>query len=121
MTFNQLFVEKKIKGIQEYIEEIEELLEFPDKEILKDSGKMHIAERLVQLVVDAMLDINQHIIKERNLKETEDFQSTFYTLAESGILPLFANSEDYPVLPVVARVNMTHSALGILALQYQLL
>ena len=35
-----------------------------------------------------MIDINQHFIKELDLKTPEDFQSTFYILGENKILPL---------------------------------
>jgi len=102
MTFNQAFLKKKGKEIEGYIKEIEDFLKISDEDILKSSGNMHIAERLVQLVVDASLDINQHIIKEENLKETEDFQSTFYTLSEGDVLP-----EDFAkkIAPVVAVRN----------------
>lgn len=82
MSFDELFIRTKFKDIEGYIEEIKDLLKSSDKEILDDSGRMHIAERLVQLVVDAILDINQYIIKEQNLRIFEDFQSTFYILAE---------------------------------------
>jgi uncharacterized protein YutE (UPF0331/DUF86 family) len=102
MTFNELFINKKVKDLEGYIKEIKDFLKFSDEEILNDSGKIHIAERLVQLIVDTMLDINQHIIKEQNLKAAEDFQNTFYVLAKSGILPEdFANK----VAPVVAVRN----------------
>ena len=73
MTFSELFVRKKIEKIKNYIQEIKDFLKFSDKEILIESGKMHIAERLFQLVVDRMIDINQHIIRELELKTVKDF------------------------------------------------
>ena len=111
MTFNQLFVEKKISGIRNYIEEIKDLLSSSDEEILKDSGKMHIAERLVQLIVDTILDINQHIIKEAELKEFEDFQSTFYVLAENNILPKDFAMKIAPVVGVRNRIVHGYESL----------
>jgi len=111
MTFNQLFVSKKIKEIEGYIEETKEFLEFSDEEILKDSGKMHIAERLVQLVVDAIIDINQDIIKELDLKPMEDFQSTFYTLAENNILPKDFAEKIAPVVAVRNRIVHGYESL----------
>ena len=106
MTFEQLFVNKKIKDIESYIIETKNFLRFSDEEILEDSGKMHIAERLLQLIVDAMLDINQHVIKEQGLEMAEDFQNTFYILSGNHILP-----EDFAakIAPVVAvRNRMVH-------------
>lgn len=87
MTFQKIFVFEKMEEINGYLKETEELLKFSDEEILADSGRLHIAERLLQLIVDATIDINQHFIRELNLKLSEDFQSTFYTLGENNILP----------------------------------
>ena len=63
---------KKLNKIEEYLEELEEFLKFTDKEIFDDSMKMHIGERLFQLIIDEILDINQHFIGELDLKLTED-------------------------------------------------
>src|SRR3990167_1099385 len=79
MTFNGLFVYKKLNKIEEY-------LKFTDKEIFDDSMKMHIGERLFQLIIDEILDINQHFIGELDLKLTEDFQGTFDALADNKII-----------------------------------
>lgn|SRR3989338_1213491 len=87
MMFNQVFVSKKISDLSGYIDELKELLTLTDGEVMSDSGKLHIAERLLQLIVDTMLDINQHYIREKNLPPVEDYQSTFRTLGEHAILP----------------------------------
>lgn len=102
MSFNKIFIFEKIKFISEYVEELKELLQFSNKEILENSGRLHIAERLIQLIVDTMLDVNQHFIKELNLKEMEDFQSTFTILGDNKILSKnFANK----IAPVVGVRN----------------
>jgi|SRR3989338_2441304 len=102
MTFQKAFVFQKLEEISNYLKEVEELFNFSDKEILADSGRMHIAERLLQLVVDTIIDINQHFIKELNLKISEDFQGAFYILAKNNILP-----EDFArkIAPVVGLRN----------------
>ncbi len=87
MVFSQVFVSKKISDLSGYINELKELLTLTDEEMMSDSGKLHIAERLLQLIVDTMLDINQHYIREKNLPPVEDYQSTFRTLGEHTILP----------------------------------
>lgn len=87
MTFDGLFVYKKLSRIEEYLKELENFLKFSDKEILADPLKIHIGERLFKLIVENMTDINQHFIKELDLKLTEDFQGTFDTLTEHKIIP----------------------------------
>lgn len=102
MTFQKAFITKKIEEICNYLQEAEGLLGSSDKEILADSGKLHIAERLLQLIVDTMIDINQHLIGELNLKISDDFQGTFYILGENKILP-----DDFAkkIAPVVGLRN----------------
>lgn len=102
MTFQKNFVFEKMGEMNGYLKETEELLKFSDQEILADSGRLHIAERLLQLIVDATIDINQHFIRELNLTPSEDFQGTFYTLGENNILlPDFAQK----IAPVVGLRN----------------
>lgn len=93
MTFSAIFVHQKLEVVRGYVAELRQLLDqVSDEEFFSDSGKFHIAERLVQLIVDGMIDINQHFIKELNLKLADDLQSTFITAGEHGILPKeFAN------------------------------
>ena len=87
MTFQKAFALQKLEEATGYLKEIEDLFKFSDKEILTDFGKLHIAERLLQLMVDVIIDINQHFIRELKLKISEDFQGTFYILGENDILP----------------------------------
>lgn len=104
MTFQEIFVFKKMEEINGYLKETEELLRFSDQEILADSGRLHIAERLLQLIVDAMVDINQHFIRELNLTLAEDFQSTFYALGENNILPADFTQRIAPVVGLRNRI-----------------
>lgn len=87
MTFQKAFVVQKLEQICGYLKEVEELFKFSDEEILTDSGRVHIAERLLQLIVDTTIDVNQHFIGELNLKISDDLQGTFYILGENKILP----------------------------------
>ena len=104
MTFQRAFVTKKLEQISGYLKEIENLLESSDKEILVDSGKLHIAERLLQLTVDTMIDINQHLIGELNLKVSDDLQGTFYILGENKILPDDFTQKIAPVVGLRNRI-----------------
>ncbi len=102
MTFEKIFISQKLEEISGYLDEVKDLFKTSNEEILSDSGKIHIAERLFQLIVDTILDINYHFIKELNLKITDDMQSTFYVLRDSKILPEdFANK----IAPTVGLRN----------------
>ncbi len=66
---------------------MEQVLSYEDTEIKKDFVKLRAIERIVQLIVDEIIDINNHIIRYANLQIPDDFQSTFLTLASHKILP----------------------------------
>lgn len=104
MTFNKAFISGKLAEIIKYQEELRQHLNFSDQEIIKDSGKMHIAERLFQLIVDLMLDINSHFIKELNLELANDFQGTFYILSKYNILDNDFVKKIAPVVGVRNRI-----------------
>src|SRR3989344_4503650 len=86
MTFEKVFVIKKLEAIAGYTQELEELLQVDDRELLQ-SRNLHVAERLVQLIADAMIDINQHFIRELDIKVPDELRGTFIVLGEVGVLP----------------------------------
>jgi uncharacterized protein YutE (UPF0331/DUF86 family) len=93
---------KKLALIGEYLEELEPLTAQGEGALLADKLKYHTAERLFQLVVDTMIDINTHIIRGLNLAAPDDPQSTFITLGDGGVLPQdFAKK----VAPIVGLRN----------------
>ena len=99
---DQNLVKEKIRNIQEYMNEIKSILVLPDADIVHTVEKLRTLERNFQLIVDEMLDINIHLIKELNLESPDDFQSTFEILGEHNILPKdFA----YKIAPVVGLRN----------------
>ena len=96
-------ISRKLKLISEYVAELEEILSTStDAEILVNSLKYHTAERLFQLLVDLMIDINIHIIRAQNIIPPDDFESTFITLGKSKVL-----TDDFAVriAPVVGLRN----------------
>lgn len=86
MTFEKTFILDKLSDISKYQAELKKLLESSDREILDNFEKLHTAERLLQLIVDTMIDINQHFINELDLDAADDFQGTFYILSESSLI-----------------------------------
>lgn len=100
---NKNLVKEKIELIKEYFQEMEDIIKLSDKEILKDVLKHRALERNFQLIVDEIIDINLHFIRELDLKSPDDFQNTFMTLAENSIFPQeFAEK----IAPVVGLRNI---------------
>lgn len=80
-------ITKKLAFIDEYLGELEPLTAQGEEALRADKLKYHTAERLFQLIVDAMIDINTHIIREQTLVAPDDPQSTFIALGDADILP----------------------------------
>jgi uncharacterized protein YutE (UPF0331/DUF86 family) len=80
-------IETKLSYIQAYYQELEGILAYLDQEIKTDVLKLRALERIIQLIVDEIVDINNHIIRYAQLRVPEDFQSGFLILAENKILP----------------------------------
>lgn len=75
----------------------------PKNQIISNIEKLRTLERNFQLIVDAMLDINIHLIRELEFSSLDDLKSTFIILAEGKILPFdFAQK----IAPVVGLRNM---------------
>ena len=85
---NKELVINKMADIQKYLEEMAPILKYEAREIIDDNLKLHTVERLFQLIVDAAIDINTHIIIEKELNVPDDYQSPFMTLGEHKILPM---------------------------------
>lgn len=86
-AIDRTFIEERLRNIELYSDRMHQILERSDEEINKDFLLFHSLERLLQLIVDEMLDVNTHIIQYTPLKTPEDFQSTFIVLAQNNILP----------------------------------
>ncbi len=93
---------KKLTLMDGYISELEPIIKLDEKSIKNDSLKYHTAERLFQLLVDEMIDVNIHIIRAEVLPPPDDIQGTFAVLGKAGIFP-----EDFvlKISPIVGLRN----------------
>ena len=96
---NKKFINDKLEYIKKYYREFEEgLLKFPVKNVNKDMFYLRAYERIFQLIVDEMLDINTHIISKMDLDKARDYQGTFIVLGEAEILPFDFSRKIAPVV-----------------------
>jgi len=93
MTIRRQFIEDKITIAEEYLNKARGIFSsMKDEEILQSELNLHTLERYLQLIVDAVLDINNHLIKELDLELAKDLKGTFEILSDNNILEkTFAN------------------------------
>lgn len=80
------FLSVKLNLVKKYASDLERILENPIEQIRKDFVAVYAVERIFQLIVDEIIDINNHIILRNKLEVPDDFQSTFAVLAHNDIL-----------------------------------
>lgn len=111
MIFQKPFVKEKLDEIYKYLEEAKIVFKSSNKEISGDFIKYHTAERIFQLIVDLILDVNHHFIKELNFKVSEDLQGTFHILGENKILPKDFTTRVAPTVGLRNRIVHQYESL----------
>lgn len=84
--FDKDFLSKKTDNINRYLGELEPMLRLSKSQFIKSTRDMRIAERDFQLIVDAAVDINTHIILALNLPPPEKNYDSFIALVKAGVL-----------------------------------
>jgi len=85
-------IRRKLINLSEYIEELEPFLEYSYEQYISNYFIKRTAERLIQLIVENMVDINSIIISEMNHAPAKDYYSSFEIIGELGVIPInFAN------------------------------
>lgn len=97
-------VQDKLKNIDDYLHTLEPLVAKSASEIAREELVLHTIERLFQLIVDTMVDINTHIITAKDFPVPDDFQSTFIVLGKHDVLPMEFALKISPVVGLRNRV-----------------
>ena len=106
---SQNIVQSQLSELSGYLKELEDVLQCPVVDIVKNNLKLHAVERLFQITVDTALHLNSHIISESGFNTPEDYHSTFIILGEQNIIPLdFARK----IAPSVGLRNMVVHKYG---------
>lgn len=80
-------VQRKIENILSYIEELKPLAALSYDSFVGDIRNFRTAERDLQLIVDAAVDINNHIIMTRGVVPPKDYFESFIKLSDLKVLP----------------------------------
>ncbi|MCU0551403.1 MAG: DUF86 domain-containing protein [Leptolyngbya sp. Prado105] len=87
MTFDLNSIEVRLDLIAGYLTELSQLTAFTSDEILADFYKYRTTERLLELIIQASLDINRHLLKEIRQIEPTTNADAFTEAIRVGILP----------------------------------
>lgn len=90
-------VGRKLARMQEYLGELAELTTCSFQDYRSDYKVRHAAERLIELVVEAAIDINTLVVSELRKRPPTDYYSSFIEMGELQVLPAkLANTTLHP-------------------------
>lgn len=84
---NRELVFDRLSRVRENIKHLKELGKLPMKEFVSDFKATGSAERLLQISIEACLDIGNHIISRCGLERPREYKDVFIILGREGILP----------------------------------
>lgn len=88
MILRRISLTTKLAKLKELTKTLKQLQSRIDKKkFLNDDIIQKAVERYLQLAIEAVLDISDHIITDYNLKKPEDYKETILILGENKILP----------------------------------
>lgn len=79
-------VESKLDRIRQYLRELEPYPKMDFDAYLKNNEHYRTVERLLQLIVDAAIEINAHLLIESGQAAPEDYYTSFTRLVTVGAL-----------------------------------
>lgn len=80
-------IRDKIQFMQSNLEKLRQIQKRSLIEFLQDPFMLDAATRLLQISVEAVLDISQHIVSRKHLGTPKTYRESVELLAKSGILP----------------------------------
>lgn len=83
IIFNKIIA--KFERLDEYLLYLREIQKVNKKSFIKDYHFYGLAERYLQLAIEAILDIGKLIILTKNLRKPEDNQEIFIILCENNV------------------------------------
>jgi uncharacterized protein YutE (UPF0331/DUF86 family) len=77
----------RIEALLEYLVRVDRFKEMERERFMADPDTHHLAERYLQLGVEAALDIAHHIIADRGYGVPASYREAFVILCKQGVVP----------------------------------
>lgn len=85
-SIDPLVVSTRIRLISDYLEILKDLEGVKMEEYLADIRQQLVAERLLEIIIQAAIDINRYILKSRQSMENLTNEKTFLEMGQSEII-----------------------------------
>ena len=88
MKIDTNMVNSRISKLKEYIKILNDLKKKDENEFINNYKLYGLAERYLQLSIETVLDIGNHIISRLEFSKPETYQEIIITLGKESILPM---------------------------------
>jgi len=82
-----VLVGKRLAKLREYVGLLRRLRSRPREQFLEDPFVIGNVERYLQLAIQVVLDVSNHIVADNRLGAVEEYRDTIRLLGQSGYLP----------------------------------
>lgn len=86
MVKNEIIV-NRLNKLDEYVQLLERLREHPKNAVVSDPFVYGNVERYLQLAIQTVIDIGNHILAQRRIREINEYRDVLVQLGEEGIIP----------------------------------
>ena len=83
---NRTKVERQLQLIYEYLDFLHEIQSLTVEEFVSSRKDFHSSERCLQLAIECLINIGNHIISDQGLRAPKDYADIFKVLLENNIL-----------------------------------
>lgn len=80
-------IENLCTSIRTNLRELSDAQDIDWDKFVKDNRSKRFVERVLQITIEAMIDIGHHIISDEGFREPESYRDVFKILTENGIIP----------------------------------
>jgi len=84
---NKEIINERLKEIEENLKILEELKSIPEDKFSNDPKIFKLAERCLELSIQALLDISHHIIAGNDWPRPQDNRQAIEIIADKGVVP----------------------------------
>ena len=74
-------------SIRGYLQELYEAQDIDWHKFIQDNRSRRFVERVLQIIVEAMVDVGQHIIADEGFRAPNTYRDVFRILCENNVLP----------------------------------
>ena len=79
-------LENLVVSIQKYLKELKDANDIDWETFVQDNRSRRFVERVLQILVESMIDLGQHIIADEGFREPNTYRDVFRILVEEGVL-----------------------------------